>query len=718
MAGGYGSAGVGGYTVGNTNASASGDGDFSTSNKKGFLEYSRLKKFYTDYLGSKRQEIDEQQDARRFRHASQWTASEISQLNARNQPITTINKVSRKIHGVIGVLARLKQDPKAYPRTPKHEQGAELATAVLRYVLDNNQFDATDYFCGEMAAIDGIAGVEINLVDGKTEEPEIEVVPFNTDSFFYDPRSYKPDFSDARFMGVGRWLDLDEVKELFPDKADEVEESGSGSHEWTSDPDREHNWYAQEAGTKRVRVIECWYKNQSEWRYAIFTANLMLKEGLSYLRDDNDKTVCKYIAFSAYVDQDGDRYGFVRDLRPLQRELNMRHSKALYTSLGRRVKFEKGAFSNVNEARKEASRVDGMVEVNPGFWDKMDFDDQMRMAETNAQFQFLENVAKEIESFGPNVAITTGEGLENASGRAIHLLQQAGLADLGPFLQSYRGWKVRLYRAIWEAVRHNWKEERYIRVTDDEDMTDFIQTNGVEYDEWGVPTFVNKLGDLDVDIILDEGPDTVNAQADAYDTLEVLASRGAEIPPEVLVELSPLPQSLKQRLLKKLDPPPTPEKKQAMELELRGKEAEVGVDEASAELKRAQAYKAFVEANNPQEAAQTIEQPPNPLLEQAEIAEKQAGAEAKQAQAKATMAKVQIDSQKAQADMALAARKQQGDQQVQQAQVAQTQAQTAETSMDTQMRPYEVQQADYKQGMDYALQKEQIKNKASQGSGE
>jgi hypothetical protein len=174
-AGSYAGGGVGGYGRGNTSTGTKGKQtgvDEEITDKGWKLE--KLKRCYLDYLGSKRAEIEEQQDARRFRHASQWTSEQQTQLKARRQPIVTINKVSRKIHGVIGVISRLKQDPKAYARTPQHEQGAEIATASVRYVLDANQFDFIDPYCGEMAAIDGIAGVELNLTEGDVGDPDIE----------------------------------------------------------------------------------------------------------------------------------------------------------------------------------------------------------------------------------------------------------------------------------------------------------------------------------------------------------------------------------------------------------------------------------------------------------------------------------------------------------------------------------------------------------------
>ena len=57
--------------------------------------------------------------------ASHWTEEQIKALNKRKQPVVTFNRIARKLNGVVGLIDRLKQDPKAYPRTPKHEEGAE-----------------------------------------------------------------------------------------------------------------------------------------------------------------------------------------------------------------------------------------------------------------------------------------------------------------------------------------------------------------------------------------------------------------------------------------------------------------------------------------------------------------------------------------------------------------------------------------------------------------
>src|SRR5262245_31233032 len=81
-----------------------------TDEKTSYWPLSKLRKCYTDYLFSKREEIDEQIDARRYYHGSQYTSEQIAALRKRRQPIMTFNRVNRKIDGVVGVLEQARQD--------------------------------------------------------------------------------------------------------------------------------------------------------------------------------------------------------------------------------------------------------------------------------------------------------------------------------------------------------------------------------------------------------------------------------------------------------------------------------------------------------------------------------------------------------------------------------------------------------------------------------
>src|SRR5215204_5284232 len=83
-----------------------------------FWSLERCKRCFDDYLDNKQAEINEQKESRRYRHGAQWTAKQIETFNLRKQPVVTYNRIGRKIDSVIGLIERLKQDPKTYPRSP------------------------------------------------------------------------------------------------------------------------------------------------------------------------------------------------------------------------------------------------------------------------------------------------------------------------------------------------------------------------------------------------------------------------------------------------------------------------------------------------------------------------------------------------------------------------------------------------------------------------
>ena len=549
--------------------------EYSNGDEEGYWSLEKCKRCYMDYLGSKTEEIDEQKVARQYRHGAQWTPGQVEIFNLRRQPVVTYNRIGRKIDSIVGLMEKIKQDPKAYPRNPRgtDEMGAELATACVRYVVESDLRESRFPFAIENGAVDGIGGVEMMLVKGDKNDTDVGFAGVKTDSFFYDPRCFDHDFSDARYMGTGKWLDMEDAIQLAPSKsvAKQIEDQSQSGSELTSQPDRERRWFDTDPTHKRVRVVDLWYKCEGEWRWCLFTGSLKIDEGKGYFFNEKNEMICKYIMFSAFVDHDGDRYGFPRGLKSSQDEVNQRRSKGLHELNSRRIKAEDGAFSDIEVTRREAVRPDGVVIYNKGF--EMEFDDQARIANVEGQLKFLEDAKNEIENFGPNPALI-GQGLEYKSGRAINLLQQAGIAELGPFVINVKNWKLRLYRAIWCAIQRYWTAERYIRVTDDEGIAQLVQINGVGLDEMGYPRLVNAVGQLDVNFTLDEGPDEVNMMGDSYDTLVALTAQGANIPPQILLELAPLQASLKRKLLALIEKP-DPVKQQAQQITIAGEAAKV-----------------------------------------------------------------------------------------------------------------------------------------------
>lgn len=556
-----------------------------------YLSIEKLRRQYLDYLGTKSAEIEEQKDARRYYHCSQWTAEEIAVLKDRHQPVVTYNLIGRKIDGIVGVIGKLKKSPKAYARTPQHQAGSDLASAAIRYVLDSSDWKSKRTRTAHFGAVDGIAGVEYDLQKGDEGDPDLKLHLVYPDTFFYDPRSYDEGFTDARFMGVSKWTDAELAKELCPGKEEEIENLVEAGTDLTTNAAREVAWV--NTTQKRVRLIDHWYIKNGEWRWCLYIGTTKLMGGISPFTDENGKTFSKYRMFSAYVDQDGDRYGPIRNLKSPQDEVNHRLSKSMHLLNSRRVIASKGAVDDVEVARREYAKSDGWIEKNPGA--EIETDDQRAMADMRAHAELMKGAKDYIQNFGPGPALV-GEGLQDSSGRAISLLQQAALAELGPYLSAFQNFEVRIYRDIFDIVSKHWTSERWLRVTDDDGLAQFFQINQMQIDQYGRPEIVNALGSIDVDFILDEGPDTINMQADAYGILQSLGPQFIQEFPDIAIDLAPLENSIKKKMLDKIkaqqSAPPKPDPKvQAMQaqvqLEMQSARAKLEIDHNSAQQKMA-----------------------------------------------------------------------------------------------------------------------------------
>jgi hypothetical protein len=538
-----------------------------------YFDVTRLKRQYQDYAAAKESEAREMVQSRHYYHSDQWTAKEISILRARKQPITTSNRIVRKLDAIGGLVERLRQDPKAYARTPKHDEGAELATATLRFVLDNNDWKSKSGRIAHAGGLDGISGIEFDLVPGDEGDPSLEMHIVYGDGFFYDPRSYDEGFTDARFLGVSKPVDAEQVKELVPGREAEIDQlfSDVGSDMTTiASQDRDKNWISgtNDRDMRKLQLVDHWYIKGGKWRWCLYVGNTMLMQGISPFVDEKGKSFPRYRMFSAFVDHDGDRYGFVRNLKSPQDEINHRRSKALHLLNTKVMMSEKGAVDDIEIARRERAKPDGWIEVNPGL--KVETVDTVQ--DFKGQLEMLQEAKNEIENFGPNPALI-GQGLEDSSGRAIQLLQQAGIAELGPYLSAYKNWKIRVYRDIWNTIQRYWTSERWIRVTDDQNVAQFFQINQSKHpetgqphlDQYGRPAIVNAIGSLDVDIIIDEGPDAVNLQGDSMMVLQSLGPQFLQQFPDIALELSPLPNSVKKPMLDKIkqqqNAPPKPDPK-------------------------------------------------------------------------------------------------------------------------------------------------------------
>jgi hypothetical protein len=518
-----------------------------------------LRRQFEHYVMQKQDEIAESKTAIEYYHGKQFNKTQLQTFRDRRQAPIIFNRIRPKVNAIVGVLKKMRGDPKAFGRNAADEAGAELATQCVRYALDACRWDAHESEVMTIGCAHGIVVAELGLTPGDKGDPDPDVAGVDPRTFFYDPRSLRQDLSDARFMGTSKFVTQDEFEELFPGQAGEdgkqaesqwseaFGSNGGSESETEFEADRQYLW---SQGRKKLRLVEHWYRTAGEWRYCFYAGSTILDYGVSPFYDERGQTIPRYIGFAVSIDEEGGHYGFVRHLKGPQDTINFAKMKMAWIAAARQLKVGRSALGgdgqDIETKRTEAARADGVLiwEVDPNEIEVITQD-----SEFLKQAQFYADAKQEIDGFGPSPALVGAQGAPaDISGRSLAMQQQASLAELGPFLENWNNWRLRIYRAIWVSQQCYWQAERWLRVTKDQLTSQYIAINQGTVDQWGRPAIVNQIGNLDVEILMDEGPNSANVMGDSFDLMSALALKGMPIPPPALIELSPLPRSEKDKL--------------------------------------------------------------------------------------------------------------------------------------------------------------------------
>jgi len=490
----------------------------------------------------------------------QWDGEEKKVLTQRRQPIVTSNRIKRKVGFICGMEQRQRSDPKAFPRNPEDTDSADIVTQVLDFIETETRFDNIASQAFRDMAIEGIEACEVIVKDGD----QIEVNQLQYDGFFYDPRSKKRDFSDARYLGYQDWFDEDDAFDMFRQRAEDPKEQEKLDLELRSKLESSYEEGAQDEGyedkpysmwgdedRKRIRIACMYFKGErGVWCYVYFTGGGILKEGVSPYLDDKGQPDCAIIAASCYITRKNERFGIVREMISPQSEMNYRRSMALFLIKQKRM-WQRAKGILPDDASETVSRADGILTANGVQGQDWGFIDSAQEIAEN--FNLLQEAKGEIDVQGPNAGLQ-GRGTEDQSGRAIIAQQQAGMAEENDIFDTHNDWKARVYRAKWCRAKQFWTEPKYIRITDEENAFKFIHLNQMQPvvdpmtgqpqidPATGQPAMQavpgTELARMDADIILQPAPDSITLQHEEFTQLADMAKSGVPIPPDVLLEAS------------------------------------------------------------------------------------------------------------------------------------------------------------------------------------
>lgn len=487
----------------------------------------------------------------------QLTNAELKKLKARNQPAAIKNRIKPKVDFLLGMERQTRTDPQAFPRNSQDIEGAQAATDSLRYINDKNVFDQERSLVAENLFIEGTGGVECSVVQRKNGKVDIVNDHIPWDRIFYDVHSRRADFRDAKYLGSILWMDLDDAKDDHPGKEDLFDSMMlSSARDETYDDAPHKRW--SDTKRKRVRIARIWYHSAGDWYHGVFTQTGWLEEPQkSPWLDEMGDTEPGMILQSSFVSRENERYGVVWPLLSIQDDINFRSLKSLHLLSVRQTYSTKDAGLDIKDVKRALSKADGHVELPAG----SEFGKTFGILPTGdmaaGQFQLLQEAKAEIDAVGAAAALSGKGGA--SSGRELIARQQSGKMELGPVFDNIRQWQHRVYRWNWNRVKQFWKEPMMFRVTDDAKNAKFVglnqkitvrdqlEENGVELPEFmqndprldQVVGIRNNVAELDVDIVVDDAPDTTTLVGEQFSELvDLYRASPQDVPFKLLIEAS------------------------------------------------------------------------------------------------------------------------------------------------------------------------------------
>ncbi|MDW6094045.1 portal protein [Vibrio rhizosphaerae] len=450
-------------------------------------------------------DIDAQPDWRskaKVAHAyydgDQLPANVVAVLKERNQPETMHNLIAPTVDGVLGMEAKTRTDLMVIADDPDEEMellaeavNAEFSDACRLGRMDKARSDA---YANQIKC--GIGFVEVY----RNPNPfgsryKIKNVP--RDEIYWDWFSVESDWSDCRWVMRQRWIDVDELISMVPNKAKVIEYAANNWQGFVDttlvdgyDPDLLSAWEEHNSWTREQTE----YLSQNRKRIKLQIIYIRKFERMSVLRFSNGRVIeyrkdfiphqvalglgkaqlenaqvsriyeswfagphhlgsreCQapngmfpIVPFFGYrKDSNNEPYGLIARAIPAQNEVNFRRIKLTWLLQAKRVIADEDA-TNMSRTKilEEVEKADGYIELNPERRNKKTISEAFQVQQdfniAAQQFNVMQESMKLIQDTMGIYSAFLGQESGADSGVAIANLVEQGATTLAEINDNYR----------------------------------------------------------------------------------------------------------------------------------------------------------------------------------------------------------------------------------------------------------------------------------------
>lgn len=562
------------------------------------MEISRIRSWFkqaVDHGSEWRKLAREEYD---FVRGKQWTEEDKAALTEKGRPALTINKIRPHLNILSGYQRVNRYEVAFEPRTSDDFESCEVRKGVTKYIMDNCDYNDVESAVFMDGVIGGIGWFHVFYDwDYTAMDGEINITRVSPFDIYTDPEARKPDYSDGKYLFRAKWVDKEELCDIYPEAADEIRGEFRRYDIDEKDADMvgtEPLWYNRDI--KKVRLVECWYKERvtqtrfmlpdgsitdemppmmpctpfqvpiEKVRMAVIMGDLKLEEMDSPYQHGE----FPFVPFTLYHYGEGDiPCGVVRDVKDPQREINKKRSQILHilNTQGNSGLFtEQSAMTEDQQERyrRFGSKPGAIIEVSDGTLTG----GRIREIQPSAPPIGLIQSAQESEADIPRITgineSMLGISSPQQSGRAIELNQRQAVTNIAPFFDNLRKSKRAIVQQLWGYKGHKglipqyYTEQKVFRIVGKYGKEEFVTVNQpvqtIDPETGQVITMVlNDLSQGNYDVIISDTPYSVSQRQGQFWALTDAVSKlglPANIVFDKLIELSDIPD--KQEIIQRL----------------------------------------------------------------------------------------------------------------------------------------------------------------------
>lgn len=193
----------------------------STADDEDQNSVQRVKALFKEGRNIEHDSFEDGEEAEKMYEGDQWDALTKTQLEKEQRAAMTINEIEGKIDLLSGIQRQNRFDIRALPNEDGDNRVADILTICIKNAHNNTRFDEQETAAFEDEAIVGRGAFNVDTDFDKDIRGKFVVEKFNWRDFTFGPHE-RLDAADADYMIKNKWFSFAKIKEMYPDKANEI----------------------------------------------------------------------------------------------------------------------------------------------------------------------------------------------------------------------------------------------------------------------------------------------------------------------------------------------------------------------------------------------------------------------------------------------------------------------------------------------------------------